>query len=180
MKKIIILSLSLLTSAVLFTSCKKDTTVTQQVNNSFSLYLTINSGSWSYDSGSNVYYYDYNGIASVYSDYTYNLDQTFVALIQENSSNTSNDGASFLLNGSLEYGVVYGNYIYSYQPNADKTVTIRAVPINNTITVAPQGTFKFNVVVIAPEDYSTSSTSNINSKDINAIKRTYNVKEISK
>ncbi|QES88179.1 hypothetical protein [Rhizosphaericola mali] len=176
MKKIIILSLSLLTSAVLFTSCKKDTVVNQTSSNIY-VQGQISTSDWtrvSTTDGSIVYKY------SIDADSYANLLPL---------GNFSNNKDGLLVYASLDDQTYYplmgngtnvdGNYLYYfetyYDTNAKTTdIIITAEAINSNTTVSPSNMYVNLVFLQATASYN--STSNVNTNDYNAVIKAYNVK----
>jgi hypothetical protein len=176
MKKILFLSLSLLTGAVLITSCKKETNVTQQVNNAYSEGIQINPSDWtSVNNGSGTdYTYTYNvdNSAMPIDDFVFNVDGVLIYGSPDNKT-------YYPLMGN---GTLIGSYYLYYAVSSNSsggTVTITAAPASTSVNGAPTSSLYLNVIYIQP-NYSSGGTSSVNTRDMNSVIKAYNVKKITK
>lgn len=157
-----------------FTSCKKDTQVTQQVNNAYSENLVLNSSRWSKvnDNGLTYYVSSYNidDATLPIDQFNFNIDAVFLY-------------ASFTQNGSkyplMGDGTQMGDYKISYgvSTNNDGSglVTITAIPANNTIA-APSTLYLFALYIQPNGGDSPVILNNVNKNDYSAVKQALNIK----
>ncbi|WP_447642276.1 MULTISPECIES: hypothetical protein [Chitinophagaceae] len=158
-----------------FVSCKKDTTVTQQVNNAYSENLIINPSRWTTATSNGLTYYvssyTIDDATLPIDDFKFDIDAVLLY-------------ASFTQNGSkyplMGDGTQMGDYKISYEvsTNSDGSglVTLTAIPMDNTIG-KPKDQLYIYALYIQPNGGDAPVVlSNVNKNDYDAVKQALNIK----
>ncbi|MDE1192549.1 MAG: hypothetical protein PW786_10465 [Arachidicoccus sp.] len=164
MKKISLVFIAIFSFGILFTSCTKDKTITNVVNNSYSDFIDATPQDWQISQDGTSFQITYDA-SSVPNGFVFNTDGVLIF--------ASGDKITY---SPLPLTTATINNFYIDFYLQDNKVIIELLPSDGSSATSankPTSDFYFNIIFIQPQDLTSS---NINTKDYNAVKAAFHIK----